>query len=87
MTAEIKVYSTQTCPYCNMLKTFFNEKKIKFENVDVGVNRDAAMEMIRKSGQMGVPQTEINGKMIIGFDKAAIEAELSNMASARVKVK
>ena len=74
--AEIKVYSTETCPWCLKLKEFLKEKKIEFKYIDVSENQEAVNEMIEKSGQMGVPQIEINGKMIIGFDKDAIEAEL-----------
>lgn len=70
------MYSTPTCPYCHMLKDFLKEKGIKFEDIDVAADEKQAQEMISKSGQMGVPQIEINGKMIVGFDKAAIEAEL-----------
>lgn len=72
----IKVYSTKTCPWCDRVKEFLREKKVSFEEIDVGVDRKAAQEMIKKSGQMGVPQTEINGKMIVGFDKERIEKEL-----------
>ena len=73
---NIKVYSTATCPYCKMLKDFLNEKNVSFENVDVGGNREAAMEMRDKSGQMGVPVLDIEGKIIVGFDKEAIIQEL-----------
>jgi glutaredoxin 3 len=73
---DIIVYSTATCPWCRMLKDFLAERKVKFRNVDVGADSKAAKEMIDKSGQMGVPQIEINGKLIVGFDKAAIEEEL-----------
>ncbi len=74
--SEIIVYSTPTCPYCHMLKDFLKEKKIEFKDVDVSKDQDAAHKMIEKSGQMGVPQIEINGKIIVGFDKGAIEKEL-----------
>lgn len=74
--SEIIVYTTSSCPWCRMLKEFLNEKKVKFRNVDVGADSKAAKEMIEKSGQMGVPQIEINGKLIVGFDKDAIEEEL-----------
>ncbi len=73
---KVKVYSTPTCPYCNMLKNFLNEKNIPFENIDVAKDRESAKEMINKSGQMGVPVTDIEGKIIIGFDKNAISKEL-----------
>ncbi len=76
--AKVKVYSTQTCPYCNMVKEFLTNKGVEFEDVDVSVNHEAAQEMIKKSGQTGVPQIEINGKIIVGFDKEALEKELEN---------
>jgi glutaredoxin-like YruB-family protein len=75
---QIKVYSTQTCPWCVRLKEYLRSKKIKFQEVDVSEDEEAANEMIEKSGQMGVPQIEINGKMIVGFDKEAIDEELAN---------
>lgn len=74
--AKVKVYSTPTCPYCRLAKNFLKEKGVDFEDVDVSVDRKAAEEMIQKSGQMGVPQIEINEKIIVGFDKGAIEREL-----------
>ncbi|MCX6998895.1 MAG: glutaredoxin family protein [Candidatus Sumerlaeota bacterium] len=70
------VYSTSTCPYCAMAKNFLTENKIPFENIDVGKDREAAKAMIQKSGQMGVPVIDIDGKIIIGFDKSAITKEL-----------
>jgi glutaredoxin 3 len=72
----ITVYSTPTCPYCHMLKDFLNEKKVKFRDVNVAADHKAARDMIAKSGQMGVPQIEINGRIIVGFDREAIEEEL-----------
>lgn len=75
--AKIKVYSTPTCPHCVMLKDWLKEKGIEFEDIDVASNQEAAQEMISKSGQMGVPQIEINGKLIVGFDREAIEKELA----------
>lgn len=69
---SIKVYSTKTCPWCIKVKEFLKEKKIKFDDIDVGADQKAAKEMIDKSGQMGVPVIDINGKIIVGFDKEAI---------------
>ena len=77
--AKIKVYTTPTCPYCEMLKDFLKEKGVEFEDIDVSKNREAILEMLQKSGQLAVPQIEINGKIIVGFDKKAIEKELENM--------
>jgi glutaredoxin 3 len=64
---KITVYSTQTCPYCTMVKTFLKEQNIEFVDVDVGRDRQKAIEMVKKSGQSGVPVTEVNGRMIVGF--------------------
>jgi glutaredoxin 3 len=77
--SKIKVYSTPTCPWCRMLKDYLKEKNIEFENVDVSIDSKAASDMVAKSGQMGVPQTEINGKMIVGFDREAIDEELAKI--------
>ena len=74
---EVKVYSTKTCPWCIKVKEFLNEKKIEFEDIDVSVDQKAANEMIEKSGQMGVPVIDINGKIIVGFDKEEIEKALA----------
>jgi glutaredoxin-like YruB-family protein len=68
----IKVYSTPTCPYCVTLKNFLKEKNFEFEDIDVSANPGAAQEMIQKSGQMGVPVIEIDGQIIIGFDREKI---------------
>jgi len=73
----IKVYSTPTCPYCVTLKNFLKEKGFKFEDIDVSVNHEAAKEMIDKSGQMGVPVVDIDGEIIVGFDKEKIEQLLN----------
>ena len=70
--AKIKVYSTITCPYCVALKEFLKEKGFQFEDIDVGRDEKAAQEMIEKSGQMGVPVVEINGEIVVGFDKERI---------------
>lgn len=73
---SIKVYSTQTCPYCVIAKNYLKEKGIEFEDFDVNADEEKAHEMIEKSGQMGVPVLDINGKIIIGFNKKAIDEAL-----------
>jgi len=73
---NVKVYSTSTCPYCTMAKEFLKKNNIQFENIDVGINRQASQEMIDKSGQMGVPVLDIGGEIIVGFDKDAISKAL-----------
>ena len=68
----VKVYSTITCPYCVTLKEFFKEHNIEFEDIDVSQDEKAREEMVEKSGQMGVPVVDINGEIVIGFDKEKI---------------
>jgi glutaredoxin-like YruB-family protein len=70
---KVKVYSTPTCPFCHMAKEFLKSKGIEFEDIDVSKDEAAAREMIEKSGQMGVPVIEIDGKIVVGFDKEKIE--------------
>ena len=73
---NVKVYSTPTCPYCIRVKQFLKENAVNFEDIDVSVNHDAAQDMIKKSGQMGVPVIDIEGEMIVGFDKDKIKKSL-----------
>lgn len=75
--AKIKIYSTPTCPYCVTLKEFLKEKNIEFEDVNVAEDAQAREEMINKSGQMGVPVVDIDGQIIIGFDKQRISKILN----------
>lgn len=72
----VTIYSTATCPYCSMVKNFLKEHDVPFTNLDVGIDRNALVEMKEKSGQLGVPVIDIDGKIIIGFDKEAIADEL-----------
>lgn len=78
---KIKLYATLSCPYCKMEASWLDEKKIKYENVYVDLNPNAGEEMVKKSGQMGVPVTEIvydnnEEEYIIGFDKIRLEEVL-----------
>lgn len=72
---NIIVYSTPSCPYCVIAKTFLRERDIAFEDVDVSKDRSGAEEMVQKSGQMGVPVLDIEGQVIVGFQPNLI-AEL-----------
>lgn len=76
MTKKVIVYSTSTCGFCQRLKAFLNEHKIAFTNHDVGEDQKAAQEMIAKSKQMGVPVTDIDGEIIVGFDEDALRKKL-----------
>jgi glutaredoxin 3 len=74
--SKIIVYSTPSCPYCSLAKDYLRKKDVEFEEKDVSKDRAAARQMIEKSGEMGVPQIDINGKIIVGFDRDAIDEEL-----------
>ncbi len=73
---EVKVYSTPTCPHCNMVKDYLTSKNISYQNIDVSIDSNAAQEMVEVSGQMGVPVIIIDGQVSVGFDKARLESLL-----------
>lgn len=73
---SVTVYSTPTCSWCNTLKTHLKKNGVRFTDVDVSKDQKAAENMVRRSGQQGVPQTDINGEMIVGFDKIRINTLL-----------
>ncbi len=75
---RVTVYSTPSCSWCTTLKKHLNLNGIRYTEIDVSKDQNAAQAMVQKSGQQGVPQTEINGEMIIGFDKKRIN-ELLNI--------
>ena len=76
MNKKITIYSTPTCPYCVRVKQFLKDSNIEFEDIDVSENQEAGQEMIKKSGQMGVPVVDIDGEIIIGFYKEKIKKSL-----------
>ncbi|MBN1185678.1 MAG: thioredoxin family protein [Bacteroidales bacterium] len=69
---RITVYSTPTCSWCNTLKTYLKLHNVLYTDVDVSRDQKAADALVKRSGQMGVPQTDINGEIIVGFNKARI---------------
>lgn len=69
---QVVVYTTPTCSWCNTLKTYLKAHNIAFREVNVAADPARAEAMVRKSGQQGVPQTEIDGQIVVGFDKARI---------------
>lgn len=73
---KVRVFSTPTCPYCHMTKEFLKKNNIKFEDIDVSKDQKAAQEMIEKSGQMGVPVIDIDGKIIVGYNVTALKEAL-----------
>lgn len=76
--ANVTIYTTPTCAYCKMAKEYFKSKNIEYTEHDVMKDVAKRDEMVKKSGQMGVPLIEIDGKMVIGFDKPKIEELLGS---------
>ena len=66
---RVIVYTSTTCSWCNTIKSYLRKNNIQFREVDISKNQKAAAELIKKSGQQGVPQTEINGQIVVGFDQ------------------
>lgn len=73
---EVIIYSTPTCVYCNMAKSFFNANKVKYVEHNVATDLEKRKEMIDKTGQMGVPVIDIGGNVIVGFDESRIKSTL-----------
>lgn len=74
---NVTVYTTPTCPWCVRVKDYLSFKEVRYNEVNVAENRDAAMEMIQKSGQRGVPVIDIDGNIIVGFDQTEIDRLIS----------
>lgn len=72
----VKLYTTESCPWCVKVKNYLKAKEVLFEELNVQDNMEAREEMVSKSKQMGVPVLDINGSIVIGFDKKAIETAL-----------
>lgn len=72
----VSLYSTPQCPYCGMAKNYLKQNKIPFTEYNVAANPSKAEEMMRKSGQMGVPVLDVNGRILVGFRPADIQSAL-----------
>jgi len=75
---SVTVYTTTRCPYCVMLKNFLADQNIPFKEVNVEGQPKLVNQLVRMTGQMGVPQTEVNGTWIVGFDPNSIIQALKN---------
>lgn len=72
-TKNVVVYSTPTCPYCHQVKDFLRQKGVSFTEYNVATDREARDAMMRKSGQMGVPVIDIDGAIVVGFNRGQLE--------------
>jgi glutaredoxin-like YruB-family protein len=77
MNHEVTIYTTPTCSWCQATKDYLRSREIEFEEVDVSADMSRAMEMVEKSGQQGVPVLDIDGEIIVGFDRPRIDALLN----------
>jgi glutaredoxin 3 len=73
---DVKVYSTPVCPWCKRAKEFLKKNNIAYTEVNVSGNQEAAKEMIKKSGQMGVPVVDVEGTIVIGYDEEELKKAL-----------
>jgi glutaredoxin 3 len=76
MDKHVKIYSSPACPWRIRTKQFLKDNNISFEDADVSTNQPAAEEMVQRTGQMGVPALDIDGEIIVGFDKEKIKSAL-----------
>ena len=72
----VKIYSTSTCPYCVMAKDYLKKSGVEYQDFDVSIDEKAREELVAKSHQMGVPVIDINGTIIVGFNRPEIDKAL-----------
>ena len=70
---KVTVYSSPTCPWCVKVEDWLKENKIEFERIDISKDKEKALEMIMKSGQVGVPVIDVDGEFVAGFDEAKLK--------------
>lgn len=70
---QVTVYSTPTCSWCNTLKLWLQKNNIRYTDVDISRDQKAADALVRRSGQQGVPQTDINGQIVVGFNQPLLK--------------
>ncbi len=73
---RVVVYTSSTCSWCGAVKSYLMKNRIVFREVDISRDERAGQDLVRRSGQMGVPQTDIDGRIIVGFDKPKLDAIL-----------
>jgi glutaredoxin 3 len=78
---SVTLYTTPTCGFCHQLKSYLNRRGVAYTEYDVSRDRDAAMEMVRVSGQQGVPVTVIDGQVVVGFNRPWIDQLLAQQAA------
>ena len=75
------IFTTSTCSWCRRAKRYFRENRVPFKEVNVERDPQAARDLVKKTGQTGVPVIKIGNAWIVGFDKERVEKELNRRAS------
>ncbi len=70
---RVIVFSTPTCGFCNQAKSYFRQKNVRYTDIDVSRDQAAARDMVRRSGQQGVPVIDIGGQLVLGFNRPKID--------------
>jgi glutaredoxin-like YruB-family protein len=78
---SVVIYTTPTCGFCHQAKMYFNQRNVRFTEIDVSRDQQAAIDMVRMSGQQGVPVIVVDGQIVLGFNQPAIEQQLRERAS------
>lgn len=84
--AEVTVYTTPTCPWCRRAKAWLSQQGVRYVEKDVARDQNAAQEMVRRSGQMGVPVITVDGNVIVGFDQPKLERLLASAGQGAVRL-
>ena len=80
---EVTVYSTPTCPWCSRAKEFLHQRGVPFRDIDVSADHAAAADMVRRSGQQGVPVITVDNEVVVGFDRPRLERLLEAQAAGK----
>lgn len=72
-TKRVTIYSTPTCPYCRQAKDYLTQKGVSFTDLNVATDMEARNAMVQKSGQLGVPVIEIDGQVVVGFNRGKLD--------------
>ena len=79
--SKVLLFSTSTCSWCRRAKRYFKDRGVPFKEINIERDPEAARDIVRKTGQAGVPVIKIGSKWIVGFDRERIEKELARRAS------
>jgi glutaredoxin 3 len=79
--SKVLLFSTSTCSWCRRAKRYFKERRVPFKEINIERDQTAARDIVRKTGQTGVPVIKIGGRWIVGFDRERIEKELARKPS------